>query len=479
MLVLTAASLWTWNWYQRQPKPRKVQATLAPVPVTPLEKTLRFPTLRVTFSESAARLDDLRQPALRGVRLDPTLPGNWRWVNDRELEFHPTEDWPADRKFRVVFEKSFFPRHVVMERHDYDFKTPAFEVRLAECKFTEDAKEPAVQRVIAKVQLTHAVQPGELEKHIALAATANSNLFAADDPAPHFTVVYGLHNREAWIRSSPIVLPAKEDWLRVTVDKGVATTQGGARSDAAAEDKALIPARDTAFVIDSTTADIVRNKQGEPEQILHVETRGEISSAELAKALSIVLLPKKPSSDEESADAEAEESSEEEETDDSEESEDETAEDENEEARSEKAEPRWQSPSEITDELLTEAKPVAFTALPSDRKQDRIHHFRVRVEADGELYVRVAKGVKAASGYELAEEYANVVNVPALPQEIAIQGEGGVLALTGERKLSVRSRGVPVIKFEIDRVRARPDQPSRQPDRRQLRGTRVSRPRLR
>ena len=39
-----------------------------------------------------------------------------------------------------------------------------------------------------------------------------------------------------------------------------------------------------------------------------------------------------------------------------------------------------------------------------------------------------------------------------LPQEIEIQGDGGLLALGGERKLSIRSRGVAVIKFEIDRV---------------------------
>src|SRR5204863_94355 len=37
-------------------------------------------------------------------------------------------------------------------------------------------------------------------------------------------------------------------------------------------------------------------------------------------------------------------------------------------------------------------------------------------------------------------------------QEIEIQGDGGLLALGGERKLSIRSRGVAVIKFEIDRV---------------------------
>lgn len=449
-IAILSGSIWTWNWYQRQPKPRKVVATLAAIPVTPLEKTLKFPPLRITFSESAARLEDLRQPALRRVRLEPALAGNWRWMSDRELVFQPEEDWPAEREFRVAFEKSFFPRHVLIERHQHEFMTPPFAAKIASCELAEDAREPGVQRVIAKIELTHSVAARELEKHVSLVAIGGSRIFPDSDQPPHFTIVYGLHNREAWIRSSPLVLPEKEDWLRVSLSKKVRTFQGGAQTDAEVESKALIPARHTAFAIKSAQADIVRNKEGGPEQVLHVETRGEIGTTELAKALSIRLLPKKPLEKEESEATEGAERELEEESD----SHEGDGDADEEEAAEAQSEPRWESPAEITDELLAQAKPIAFTALPSDRKQDRIHHFRFRVEAEGELFVQVAKGVRSAGGYELAENYTNVVAAPELPREIAIEGEGGVLALTGERKLSIRSRGVPVIRFEIYRVRA-------------------------
>ena len=52
----------------------------------------------------------------------------------------------------------------------------------------------------------------------------------------------------------------------------------------------------------------------------------------------------------------------------------------------------------------------------------------------------------------MPETYDAIVAVPTLPREIEIQGDGGLLALSGERKISINSRGVPVIKFEIDRV---------------------------
>jgi len=81
----------------RRPKSRK------------LEKDLKFPRLIVYFSESAARLDDLKKPSIQGVELQPHLNGTWHWVKDDILAFEPGEDWPAAQTFRVVFDKKFFP----------------------------------------------------------------------------------------------------------------------------------------------------------------------------------------------------------------------------------------------------------------------------------------------------------------------------------------------------------------------------------
>src|SRR5678815_4524114 len=75
VVLVASAGVWTWRWYERKPRPHRVITTVAPVPVTPLEKTLRFPPLRISFNESAARLEDLQQPSLRRVQLSPALPG--------------------------------------------------------------------------------------------------------------------------------------------------------------------------------------------------------------------------------------------------------------------------------------------------------------------------------------------------------------------------------------------------------------------
>jgi hypothetical protein len=105
IFLVSCAGAWTWNWYSHLPKPRRVSVKIAPIEVTKLEKDLKFPRLVVYFSESAARLEDLKRPSVQGVQLQPYLNGAWRWLQADILVFEPTEDWPADLKFSIVFDK--------------------------------------------------------------------------------------------------------------------------------------------------------------------------------------------------------------------------------------------------------------------------------------------------------------------------------------------------------------------------------------
>src|SRR5436190_10657254 len=142
LFAIACASAWTWNWYSQLPKPHRVTVKISPIEVTKLEKDLKFPRLTVNFSEAAARLEDMKKPAVQGVELEPHLNGAWHWVTDKVLVFEPTEDWPADQKFRIVFEKKFFPGHVRMERLNYETQTPPFEIAVKKLELYQDPTNP-------------------------------------------------------------------------------------------------------------------------------------------------------------------------------------------------------------------------------------------------------------------------------------------------------------------------------------------------
>src|SRR5438132_65920 len=454
IFLLSCGAAWTLHWYQHRPKPRYVKVIIEAVPVTKLDKDLKFPTLDIRFSDSAARLEDKDKTALQGVRLDPPLAGKWMWAGDKHLFFQPKEDWPADKKFKVIFDKQFFPPHTVLERLSYEFQTPPFEIAIKQLELYQDPANPTQRQVTATLELTHTVEAAELDRHVQLLMIGGSAVFPPSDSAPHFTLTYGLHRRLAYLRSSNVTLPDKEDFMKIELSKGVRTVQGGAQTRDAAEQKLLIPSNGTAFQIKSIQATSARKNNGEAEQVLVLKTTADISSSELAKASQIRTLPKREAEKTEESDSgssdsgSADQSNESDETSQGAESEEAESEETTESGKASK----WQSPTDVPDEVFEQAKRIEFTVVPSEKAQDRQHAFKIRVESEGELYVRVAKGVRAFGDYPLAEDYNAVVAVPQLPREVQIEGQGGLLALNGDRKLSIRSRALRAIEFEVARV---------------------------
>ncbi len=408
-LFLLVFGTWqAWRWYQSRPKPERIAVTVAPIPVTPLTKELHPANLVVHFSQSAAPLDRIGKPAGDGIRLDPPTAGAWSWISDSQLVFTPQHDWPADQKYTVTFDRKYFPRHVLLDRYQVEVTTPAFAAAIKQTEFYQDPKDPGLRQVVATVEFTHSVNRGEFEKRISLGMLGGSDVFVVagiahpghSSNARRFTVLYGLHDRVAYIRSVPLSLPEREDFMRVVLNEGIATTQGGAPTTRNYESKVRVPDIYSFFQIGDTRGTIVRNDDGDPEQIIIVTTTAAAKPEQIKKALHLSLLPKRNPDE------------------------------------------PWQSPREVDDETLRHATPVKFTALPADHEQTTVHAFRIAVEEQGQLYLRVDKGTQAVGGFLLRDNYDAIIPVPVPPREIAIQGTGGILALNGERKISIKSRGV-------------------------------------
>src|SRR5207248_9749001 len=178
-------------------------------------------------------------------------------------------------------------------------------IAISQLELYQDPANPKQRQVTATLELSHAVDPGELDRHIQLTMLGGSAVFAPGEPPPHFALTYGLHHRLAYLRSSNVSLPEKEDFMKLTVNSGVRTTQGGAQTHASTEQKIQIPSIATAFQINSSEGNVARNKNGEPEQVLILTTKADISTHDLAKGLKIWLLPKREVEKSEDEDSES------------------------------------------------------------------------------------------------------------------------------------------------------------------------------
>ncbi len=136
-------------------------------------------------------------------------------------------------------DRALFADHVLLDKYEVEFQTHAFEASFAESEFYIDPTNPAVKQVTATLKFTHAVDPAELEKLLSVEMVGGSEVFKG--AGPRFTLTHGHHGRAAYLRTSPLTLPEAEDFMRITLEKGLHTTQGGEPMKAALERKERVP----------------------------------------------------------------------------------------------------------------------------------------------------------------------------------------------------------------------------------------------
>ena len=61
---------------------------------------------------------------VRGVRLLPEIPGEWRWDDGRMISFRPREPWPAGQQFELVLDDAPLPSRVKLTSSRVTFATP-------------------------------------------------------------------------------------------------------------------------------------------------------------------------------------------------------------------------------------------------------------------------------------------------------------------------------------------------------------------
>ena len=460
--------------------PDRTSMWAAQISPTNLEADLHPQALSIYFGRAVAPIDAAGKLVTSGIHMDPPAEGTWNWNGDTQLVFTPKNDWPAGKTYRITVDKSVISPHVNLQSYTVEAHTAAFTAAITKLDFYQEPNNPALKEVVATIEFSHSVAPGELEKYVRLNMENGSTVFNSNG-AP-FTVKYGQHNRIAYLTSAPITLPEQEDVMKLELDKRLPTAQGGAQLGIELDQRVRIPDVYSFFKIESVDSQIVRNKAGDPEQFVVINTTANAKSADVAKSLELYLLPKKPdpadkpeagtadkgddadntgdTGNTDNTDVEAAAAKEykddagyargdDDERDDNNDRDDQS--DSNTEANSQ-APQQYKNTGEVDEDVLKAAKPVVFTVIPSQDENTRQHTFKIKVAMDGTIYLRVRKGVPAAGDFKLGADYDALLPVPQPPREVHIQGDGGVLALNGERKISIESRGVSLIEYEVARI---------------------------
>ncbi|MEP7083646.1 MAG: MG2 domain-containing protein, partial [Betaproteobacteria bacterium] len=214
-------------------------------------------------------------------------------------------------------------------------------------------------------------------------------------------------------------IPAKPTVLDVLIDSGVRAARGRSVKVDKIARAVAVPGL-YSLNINSVQPALVNNERFEPEQLLVAEASSLVNEQEMAKAFSAWVLPiHHPASKPE-----------------------------------ERRQPHdWESDkARIGADILQQSDALKLQQVPTERENAELHSFKYQADPGRYLYVKVSRGLRSFGGYQLGKDLDFVVKVPPFPRELRIMAQGSLLALSGEKKLSVLMRDIEGLRFEIGRL---------------------------
>jgi hypothetical protein len=395
------------------PPPDKVVLSLTPPGPTPLREGATPDVLLVNFSGSAAPLSAVGKVVSSGVKLTPSLAGTWAWRNDRTLVFTPASDWPVGQEVGVEVEPTALASHVQVVSYTASFRTAPFTASVRQAEFYVDPEDPLIKKVVLTLSFSHPVEPKSLEQRIKFTLGTQGRSFT-------HTVSYDKARGEAYVHSAVIPIPDVESSMTYRVEPGVTSSRGGALAQGLSG-FVRVPGMGTYFRVESVQATLVRNDKFEPEQVLVMQFSDGVSEKEMGGHIEAWVLPRdKPA------------------------------------AAGGKAQPHysWYNTAEVGPEVLKLSKPVPLTQVPTEQVYAKVQSFKYSATVGKRVYVRITRGLRSYGHYVLAKEFDTIFTVPEFPREVQLMHDGAVLSLAGERTLSVLSRGVAGLVFDIAKVRS-------------------------
>jgi uncharacterized repeat protein (TIGR01451 family) len=421
MLLLLGVGGWFgYQAYQNRPKPiepPRVQVSVAAPIVTDYTQTpLVINPLVVNFSASVAPIALVGKPAKAGIELSPAIAGQWIWNTDKTLQFNPAGDWPVGQKFELkIHPREALTDGVLLAQTTFDFTTAALSASIQSAQFYQDPQDPLKKSAIFGVSFNYPVDPKTFEQSVTLAMLApdpkNKNQLIAGT-AQKFSVTYDPRYLTAFVHSAPLNLSPDNQQMQLTLAKGVMSSRGGEPLSAGLTQTVEIPGLNSLAITDASIS-LVDNAQFEPEQTLILSTSAAVTAKALNAKVRAWLLP----------------------------------------AEGPKGEANYSwSAGMVSEAVLKRSSPLDLAVQPTERDFADVHGFKFNAPTGRLIYVQVNHGLNAFGGYTLAKNAVFVLSVPEYPEMLKLMGQGALLSLNGDHRISVASRNVPGLRVSVARV---------------------------
>ncbi|MDR2884472.1 MAG: alpha-2-macroglobulin family protein [Deferribacteraceae bacterium] len=341
------------------------------------------------------------------VAITPALSGSWIWVGENSIDFYPDNDWSADTEYKVTFDKTLFNPEYQLKSYTHKFKTAPLAAEFREFKLYKSpvGEDGAVGSPYAAltVYLTFPVDQESFKKGFSI-TQAGATL--------DYDVTFDKYNRLAYIKTAAIPIGDKPSALKATLPSA---TSGGAKLLEAISNSIDVPAASDFFKVNGVTSSIIRNKDEVPEQFVVFDLTLPVAASKLKEGVVIFKLPR---------------------------------------AFNGERNYNWLNRNEpITRDILDNLTTLNFE-FSDNSASVNVQGGKIFVAPTEniQLGVYIRKGLRSQNGYELAEDFFRVVNVPEFPIELKFTQSGGILSISGDQSLNFMSRNVAKAKIEVSKI---------------------------
>jgi alpha-2-macroglobulin len=405
-------------WQSRKPRKTVVTYSLSsPALPKPTDETV--PPLSLDFRGSAAPKEALGKEVAEGISLEPTIKGIWSWERDNRLVFNPSEPWQIGTEYKIGLDKNLFADHIEVSKLKQVFTTEKFKVNLTPPEFYIDPVDPSVKRILATLYFNYPVDSDSLTGKIRIYPDLEKDSYEMKNQDYDFKLNFNDELTEAYLVSDPIGTPREDVDFKIQVNKGIKTQNGAASSKAELDDSVIVPGIADYVKVKSLDLKLIKNEKQIYDQILILETKGEASTEDLLENLEVWVLPKDLP---EQPGIDGIENF------------------------------RWNSPEFVTDNVLALSERISLEPLPKEKSYTSLNSFVISVEPNKFIYLKIKEETPFYGGYYLADEFEKIISVKNYPQELEILTAGNILSLSGDKKLSLYSRGVSQVQFRVKRI---------------------------
>ncbi len=376
------------------------------------------PAIVISFGGVAAPLDKVGKAAPAGaVRMNPEVAGEWKWERADRLQFFPAAGWVPPGTYRLAVGEGLLAADCQL-RSDTSFNeqqaAPALSASFAERSYYLDPATPALQQLTTTVTFSQPVSLEEAQQHFSVTSITGSQIF---QPGSQAQVIPDPKNPMRFFLRSPLMQPGeKEDLVLFSFSAGLRAKTGGEVTKKPVETKLTAYSKNSNFFVDAVSTALRKTPAGDPEQTILVKLSIPANTADISKAVEAWKLPP--------------------------------------ELKDKYHRPIPWTKDNVTDEILAQSAklPLERIVMPECPPMEPGMGLRVAQQPAGKVFIKVAKDTAGPGGFVTAEDFRNVVSLPAIPREAMLLGHGGLLALNGERKISVQSRGIDHLRYTIARV---------------------------